>query len=106
MNRATQNWALAYLALMLLLTVVGATNQGLYTTQTALIEEKEALQLEVSDLRATASYVSGTLAVRQWAYARGMVPATLAPSTHPVPASPAPDFSTAPDQLEIRTLWR
>lgn len=95
-----------YLALLLGLTALGAFNQSLYQQQRTLLKTKAALQLELTDARSAASRVSGRLAVRRWAYARGMVPATGAQRTEQVAPTPAPKTSQAPTGLEMRTLWR
>lgn len=95
-----------YLALLLGLTALGAFNQNLYQQQRALLKAKTALQLELSDARSRASNVSGRLAVRKWAYARGMVPATQAKRTDQVVTTPPPILPLPPTGLEMRTLWR
>ncbi len=95
-----------YLALLLGLTALGAYNQGLYQQQRTLLKTKAALQLELTDVRSSASRVSGRLAVRRWAYARGMVPATSAQRTEQVAPTAAPEPAQAQTGLEMRTLWR
>ncbi len=95
-----------YLALLLGLTALGAFNQDLYQQQRALLKTKAALQLELTDARSSAARVNGHLAVRRWAYARGMIPATSAPRTEQVAPTPAPKTSQTQTGLEMRTLWR
>ena len=48
-----------YLALLLGLTALGASNQTLYQQQRTLLKTKAALQLELTDVRARASSVNG-----------------------------------------------
>lgn len=95
-----------YLALLLGLTALGASNQSLYQQQRALLETKAALQLELTEVRSSASRVSGHLAVRRWAYQRGMVPATRAQRTDHVMTTHPPAIPLPQTGLEMRTLWR
>ena len=106
MTRRVRNLMLLYIALLLGLAALGACNQGLYRSQADLIDQKEALNLQVSELRVAASQVNGTLAVRRWAYASGMVSAPRAADTQQVVSRPAPLPETPETGLEVRTLWR
>lgn len=105
MSRVTKRWLALYFTLLLALSVIGTRNQRLYWQEADLISQKESLRLELASLRRQASSVNGPLAIRQWAYAQGMVPATelttdlqLLPLSAPVPSLPE-------TRLEVRTAW-
>ena len=71
----------AYLALLLVLAALGATNQGLYRTQLRLMDAKEELATELAATRRLAAQVAGPSAVATWAAERGMVPVPEARDT-------------------------
>ena len=107
MTSLTKRCLMTYVALLFCLALVGAQNQGLYRTQAALIDQKLDLQTQLTDLRVTASRVNGALAVREWAYARGMVSAPQVEDVRKVMPGPAPEVTASPaTTLEVRTLWR
>ena len=107
MTSLTKRCLMVYVALLFCLALVGAQNQELYRTQASLIDQKLELQTQLTDLRVTASRVNGALAVREWAYARGMVSAPQVEDVKKVMPSPAPEVIPSPEQrLEVRTLWR
>ena len=106
MTRRVRNLMLLYTALLLGLAALGASNQGLYRSQANLIDQKEALNLQVTEMRVAASKVNGTIAVRKWAYANGMVSAPRAADTEQIVNRPAPLPETPETGLEVRTLWR
>jgi hypothetical protein len=106
MSAVTKRWLALYLFLLLALSVVGAHNQQRYWLEADLIAYKDSLNLSLTDLRAQATSVSGTLAIRQWAYEHGMIPATEASSLLHVAPMPAPDITLPATGLEVRTLWR
>lgn len=105
MSLTTRRWLALYLILLVGLSALGAANQRLYDLQSGLIARKEALRLELADLRRQAAAVNGTLAVRQWAYANGMVPATEIPAQPVAPLSP-PSRETPERGVELYTQWR
>ena len=105
MTLRTRRWLTVYLVLLLALSVLGASNQGLYAEREDLLHRKDALRLELSELRREAASISGALAVRQWAYAEGMVSATELESLLVAPVS-APSVHLAEGGLEVKTLWR
>ena len=106
MTRRVRNLMLLYVALLLGLAALGAGNQSLYRSQADLIDQKEALALQVTEMRVAASKVNGTLAVRQWAYKNGMVSAPRAADTQQVVSRPAPLPEQPETGLEVQTLWR
>jgi len=96
----------AYLALLLVLAALGATNQGLYRTQLRLMDAKEELATELAATRRLAAQVAGPSAVATWAAERGMVPVPEARDTVLVAPEPV-DLEDLPlPSLEIRTVWR
>lgn len=97
---------LGYLALIALLSAIGAHNQAQHRQQWRLIEHKERLQLEVAALRAQAAAISGPLAVQRFAAEQGMIPAGEARHTRYVQALAAPEYPLEPPTMEIRTIWR
>lgn len=105
MSLTTRRWLALYLILLVGLSALGASNQRLYDLQSSLIAHKEALRLELADLRRQAAAVNGTLAVRQWAYANGMVPATEIPAQLVAPLSP-PSHEALERGVELYTQWR
>ena len=96
----------AYLILLLVLALLGATNQRLYRSQLQLMDQKESLLSEVADTRRRAALVNGPTAVANWAAVSGMVPVPealesvlVAPDNVVLEPLPTPS-------LEIRTVWR
>jgi len=96
----------AYLVLLLVLALLGATNQRLYRSQLQLMADKESLTTEVADSRRRAAAVNGPTAVANWAAVSGMVPVPealdsvlVAPDDVHLEPLPTPS-------LEIRTVWR
>lgn len=107
MSRRSRRLVLGYVCLVLILAAAGAHNQGLYREHWRLLQVKQERQVSLSELRADAAHITGPLAVREWAYERGMV---STPEGHldaqPVIATPAPQTAVRNGGLEIRTLWR
>lgn len=96
----------AYLALLLLLALLGVTNQSLLTKQVRLMDAKEELTARVADTRRQAARVNGPTAVAEWARSRGMIPVPEArDSVLVAPESPT-DRPLPTPSLEIRTVWR
>ncbi len=96
----------AYLVLLIVLTIMGATNQGLLNHQVDLMDQKTQLSASVARARLAANAIVGPQAVATWAYAAGLVPvpegglAVLAAADNPPPPTlPAPS-------LEVSTIWR
>jgi hypothetical protein len=107
MERRTRRFLYVYLSLVIMLTALGAYNQKQLMTHWSLMRTKEQHQVLLSDLRAQEAYITGPLAVRQWAIDRGMVSTPegqAAMTVYPVPA-PSYDLPQA-GGLEIRTVWR
>lgn len=96
----------AYLVLLLALAVLGAWNQHRFDRQIALMDRKEALRLEVVDLRANTASVEGPLAVSRWAQEQGMVPAPEVDALVHLLSTPAPARTEPEEGLEVRTVWR
>lgn len=96
----------AYVALLLVLALMGARNQALLRRQLDLIDRKAELTVSTARARLEANAVSGPAAVAAWARAQGLVPvpeggpASLAAADYPeLPPTPTPS-------LEVRTVWR
>ena len=96
----------AYLVLLTVLAIMGATNQGLLNRQVDLIDQKTELSASVARARLAANAISGPHAVARWAVAAGLVPvpegglAVLAAADSPtLPTLPTPS-------LEVSTVWR
>ncbi len=96
----------AYLVLLLLLALLGASNQALLHRQADLMDLKTDLTSRVAQARQAANVVQGPAAVAAWARSAGFVPvpeggaAVLAArDTATLPPLPAPS-------LEVRTAWR
>lgn len=106
MTRLSRRLFFLYLALLLALAALGAHNQGRRGLHAGLIADKAALQLQLGSLRSNAAEVTGALAIRSFAHARGMVAAPEVGSvTEVFPISP-PEFTAPESGLEVRTLWR
>lgn len=96
-----------YLALLVGLAALGATNQRLLDRELALIDERESLRREIAARRAEAAAVQGPLAVARWAQEHGMVPAPEIDGIEHVMPLPAPrDDAPEATGLEVRTRWR
>ena len=106
MTRRNQMLLALYLALLIALAALGATHQERHRYHVSLLENKRALQYELSDLRQDAAQVKGPLAVRRWALSQGMISVPEgAEATHIAPA-PAPEPEALERGLEVRTIWR
>jgi hypothetical protein len=106
MTRLSQRLVMLYLALLLALAALGAHNQVRRSLHADLLSDKAALQDQISSLRRNAAEVTGALAVRAWAHARGMVPAPeVANVAYVAPAAP-PEEAAQPSELEVYTVWR
>jgi hypothetical protein len=106
MSTSAKRWAILYAILLLALAGIGASNRQLYRLQQNLIDQKEALQTSLINLRPLADAVKHSERITAIAYARGMVPTSLLTSVHMVPPSPAPKIQEPlPSRLEIRTVW-
>ncbi len=106
MTTISQRLLALYLACLIALAALGAHNQLNYLQHEALLGQKASLQLQLSGLRQEAAGVTGALAVRRWALARGMVPAPEALNIREIAASPAPTTPVSQGRLELYTLWR
>lgn len=106
MTRLSQRLFMLYLALLLALAALGAHNQVRQRLHADLLDDKAALQTQLSSLRRSAAEVTGALAIRSWAHARGMVAAPEVQNVTEVdPASP-PIAAQAATGLEVYTVWR
>lgn len=96
----------AYLALLLLLALLGGNNQRLLHEQDRLIDRKAQLATTVASLRLEASDVAGAGSVAAWARAAGLVPVPEGATA----VLAARDRATLPQlpvpSLEVRTVWR
>ena len=95
-----------YLCLLLLLALVGIVNQGLFRTQVALLDSKQALQAEFAAAQLRAAGVAGPEAVAVWAESNGMVTVPEAGTARLVAPAPAPSFTLLEPTLELNTVWR
>jgi len=99
----------AYLALLLVLAVLGATNQNLLDHELTLMEQGETARRDVAAYRADAARIDGPLAVARWAQDNGMVPVPEVDAVQHLAPLPAPLPTTEdvrPQGLEVRTAWR
>jgi hypothetical protein len=106
MSPRVQRLFLLYLGLLVVLAALGATNQQLYRQQATLMTQKAALQVTLSDLRRATAEVTGALAVREWAHARGMIAVPNAKEAYDVAPVPPPEIPILEYGLEVRTVWR
>lgn len=106
MTRSSRNLLALYLSALLTLAYLGVQNQRGYIQHESLLQQKRALQAQLEELRRDAASVSGALAVRNWALARGMVPAPEALNIREVEPAPAPEVTLPHGELEVYTLWR
>ena len=95
-----------YLALIITLAALGASNQERHRTHYALLESKRALQYELSDLRSEAAQIKGPLAVRRWALSHGMISSPEGTEATEIASVPTPEPKTPDSGLEVRTIWR
>jgi hypothetical protein len=102
-----RRYAIYYVVLLLVLAAIGANNQRLHQQQWRMIDEKDVLLLELSELRAARAQFFGAPAVRNWALVRGMISAPEGASRQLVVAKAAPDvYVLIPqNELEISTRW-
>ena len=106
MTKSSRRLLTLYLGALLALAYLGVQNQAGYHQHEQLLQQKRVLQLQLQGLRRDAALVNGTLAVRQWALKRGMVPAPEALNIREVEAGPAPAAAPLPHgELEVYTLW-
>ncbi len=106
MTRSSRNLLALYLSALLVLAYLGVQNQRGYYQHEYLLQQKRTLQAQLQGLRRDAASVNGTLAVRNWALARGMVPAPEALNIREVNPAPAPTVVLPQGELEVYTLWR
>ena len=96
-----------YVTAVLCLAVVGANNRFLGRTQQALVDQKEAMRIELAELRMRAESVRGPEAVRAFAVARGMVPTSTMTEERQITPFPAPVVTRdAATGLSLSTQWR
>ena len=106
MTKSSRRLLTLYLGALLALAYLGVQNQTSYHRHEYLLQQKRVLQLQLQGLRRDAALVNGTLAVRRWALAQGMVPAPEALNIREVTAAPAPAAAPLPHgKLEVDTLW-
>ena len=105
MTRPSRNLLALYLSALLALAYLGVQNQRDYHQHEYLLQQKRTLQAQLQVLRRDAASVSGTLAVRNWALARGMVPAPEALNIREVKPALAPSVALPHGELEVYTLW-
>lgn len=106
MTRLSQRLFMLYLALLLALAALGAHNQVRRSLHADLLSDKAALQTQLSSLRRSAAEVSGALAIRSWAHARGMVAAPEVQNVSEVAPSAPPAVVQPVTGLEVYTVWR
>jgi hypothetical protein len=95
-----------YAALLLALAGVGALNQARFSQEARLIDRKDELYAQITELRAAAALVQGPLAVSDWAREQGMVPTPDVSNIRHVAPFPAPRSEEPATGLEVRTAWR
>lgn len=100
-------WVSLYIAVVLALAVVGANNRFLGRNQQAMIDQKENLRVELTELRGRAEAIRGPKAIRAFARARGMVPSSVITEKRQITPSPAPIVTRGMSTgLVLRTEWR
>jgi hypothetical protein len=102
-----RRYGIYYVVLLLVLAAIGANNQQLHQQQWRMIDEKEVLLLELSELRSVHAQYFSAPAVRNWALARGMIAAPEGARRQTVLAQPAPEVvvPTPQNELIISTRW-
>lgn len=106
MIRASKRWIFLYGLLLITLACLGVYNQQLYLYHNTLIEHKEMLNQQKTELRVLATKINGPLAVRQWAEAKGMVPVSILPQEGISAYIPVPTYQPPATGLELSTVWR
>ncbi len=106
MTRSSRRLLALYLSALLALAYLGVQNQRGYHQNEYLLQQKRTLQGQLQGLRREAAGVSGTLAVRHWALAHGMVAAPEALNIREVKGAAAPEAALPYGELEVYTLWR
>lgn len=106
MMRASKRWISLYSLLLVTLACLGVYNQTLYKHHNELIDLKERLSKEKTELRVAANTINGHLAVRQWAERHGMVSVTLLPQEGINANIPLPTYQPPTTGLELSTRWR
>ncbi len=106
MMRASKRWISLYGLLLITLACFGVYNQQLYKHHNFLIERKEELNKEKTELRVLATKINGTLAVRSWAETRGMVSVAILPQEGVSAYIPVPSYQPPTTGLELSTVWR
>lgn len=102
-----RRYGIYYVVLLLVLAAIGANNQQLHRQQWRMIDEKEVLLLELSELRAAHAQHFSAPAVRNWALTRGMIAAPEGARRQIVFARPAPEVAVPipQNELVISTRW-
>ena len=95
-----------FLALNIVLALLGVLNQRQYGEQRDLMSRKEQLLADVAVARPRAAVVNGPRAIAAWATANGMVPIPEAREAQLIAPAPAPTFDDPLPSLELRTSWR
>lgn len=95
-----------YLCLLLVLALMGITNQRLLAEQVELMDQKDELLAEVARARVQAAEVNGPDAVAAWAVQAGMVAVPEAGAARLIAAAPAPEASHIEPVMELTTVWR
>jgi hypothetical protein len=97
-----------YVALLLLLALVGALSQTRFRQQARLLADKESGIVALTVARAAAANVNGPRAITQWARQSGMVPAPDAARVEWVAAGLVPPEARPlpTPKLEVVTVWR
>ncbi len=106
MTYSAKRWLSLYFALLLGLAILGSYNQQLYRTHRALIDHKEELILQRTELRSRAAKIEGAKYVRAWAELRGMVPVTSLVKAGTISEGGAPRIEYPSSGLELFTSWR
>jgi DNA-binding MltR family transcriptional regulator len=106
MIRASKRWISLYALLMITLACLGVYNQDLYKKHNTLIETKEQLIKDKTELRVAANKINGKLPVIQWAKARGMVSVAVLPQEGISAYIPIPSYQPPTTGLELSTVWR
>ena len=106
MMRASKRWISLYGLLLITLACLGVYNQQLYKHHNTLIELKETLNQQKTELRVIATKINGPLAVRQWAESKGMVSVAILPQEGVSAQIPVPSYQPPMTGLELSTVWR
>jgi hypothetical protein len=106
MTFSAKRWLSFYFALLLGLAVLGSYNQQLFRTHRDLINYKDELIVQRTELRSLSSKITGPLPVAAWAEARGMVRVSGLSRAGTIPQGGAPEVQPSARGVEMFTTWQ